>query len=76
MGECFDIFDDRGNTPQAAHPSNKHLNNIFDEGKLAGDSVVAKFATTAADTKSYKTGYHNLDAIIAVGYRVKYYTSM
>ena len=49
----------------------KHINNIFEEGELQRDSVVANFATTAADGKSYCMEYYNLDAIISVGYRVK-----
>ena len=49
----------------------RHLKNIFAEGELSRDSVVANFATTAADGKSYKVDYYNLDAIISVGYRVK-----
>ena len=48
----------------------KHLKNIFDSGELAEDSVVSIMETTAADGKNYKTRYYNLDAIIAVGYRV------
>ena len=48
----------------------KHLKNIFDEGELAADSVISKMETTAADGKRYNTSYYNLDAIIAVGYRV------
>ena len=48
----------------------KHLRNIFKEGELAEDSVCAKFAHTADDGKTYRTNYYNLDAIIAVGYRV------
>jgi hypothetical protein len=49
----------------------KHLKNIFEEGELRADSVVANFATTAADGKTYQVDFYNLDAIIAVGYRVK-----
>ena len=49
----------------------KHLKNIFEEGELQAGSVVANFATTAADGKTYQVDYYNLDAIIAVGYRVK-----
>ena len=49
----------------------RHLKNIFTEGELSRDSVVANFATTAADGKSYQVDYYNLDAIISVGYRVK-----
>lgn len=48
----------------------KHLNNIFTSGELNFKEVSAKFAHTAADGKIYKTLYYNLDAIIAVGYRV------
>ena len=48
----------------------KHLKNIFESGELSEDAVVSKMETTAADGKRYKTNYYNLDAIIAVGYRV------
>ena len=51
----------------------KHLGNIFKEGELVEESVCAKFAHTAADGKNYVTKYYNLDAIIAVGYRVNSY---
>lgn len=49
----------------------RHIKNVFSEGELSRDSVVAKFATTAADGKSYQVDYYNLDVIISVGYRVK-----
>lgn len=49
----------------------KHINNIFKEKELDKDSVVAKFATTAADGKVYQVDNYNLDVIISVGYRVK-----
>lgn len=49
----------------------RHVKKIFEEGELQQDSVVANFATTAADGKVYKVGYYNLDVIISVGYRVK-----
>ena len=49
----------------------RHLKNIFAEGELEQKSVVANFATTAADGKTYHVDYYNLDAIISVGYRVK-----
>jgi len=49
----------------------KHINNVFDEGELIRNSVVANFATTAKDGKSYQVEYYNLDVIISVGYRVK-----
>ena len=48
-----------------------HIRNIFKEGELAEDSVVKEYLTTAADGKSYKTSFYNLDVIISVGYRVK-----
>lgn len=49
----------------------KHIKNIFEEGELKPEAVVAKFATTAADGKTYQVDYYNLDVIISVGYRVK-----
>ena len=49
----------------------RHIRNIFAEGELVRDSVVAKNATTAADGKSYQIDFYNLDVIISVGYRVK-----
>ena len=49
----------------------RHIKNIFDEKELDKSSVVANFATTAADGKTYKVDYYNLDVIISVGYRVK-----
>lgn len=49
----------------------KHINNAL-KGELSGvDAVVAKFATTARDGKTYNVEYYNLDVIISVGYRVK-----
>jgi hypothetical protein len=51
----------------------KHLKNIFEVGELAEKSVVSILETTAADRKSYHTRHYNLDAIIAVGYRVNSY---
>ena len=47
-----------------------HLKNIFADGELDKDAVVEKFSATAADGKTYLTQHYNLDAIIAVGYRV------
>ena len=49
---------------------NKHLKNIFSAGELVEDSVVSVLETTAADSKTYATRFYNLDAVIAVGYRV------
>jgi hypothetical protein len=48
----------------------KHLKNIFETGELQESSVISKMETTAADGKNYVTAFYNLDAIIAVGYRV------
>ena len=49
----------------------RHIKNIFEEGELQRNSVVAKFATTASDEKTYQVDHYNLDVIISVGYRVK-----
>jgi hypothetical protein len=48
-----------------------HLNNVFDEGELLEKRVVKEYLTTAADGKNYRTKFYNLEAIVAVGYRVK-----
>ena len=48
----------------------KHINNALRE-EVNDPSVVAKFATTAADGKVYSVEHYNLDVIISVGYRVK-----
>ena len=47
-----------------------HLKNIFAEGELDEISVAEDFSVTAADGKNYRTKHYNLDAIIAVGYRI------
>ena len=49
----------------------RHIRNLFNEGELDKNSVVAKIATTASDGKTYQVDYFNLDVIISVGYRVK-----
>jgi hypothetical protein len=49
----------------------RHINNVFDEGELVRERVVANYATTAADGKTYQVEFFNLDVIISVGYRVK-----
>ena len=49
----------------------RHIKNVFEEGELNAGSVVANFATTASDGKTYQVDYYNLDVIISVGYRVK-----
>ena len=61
MAEMFDCTSDNVSL---------HLKNIFSEGELNKDSVTEKFSVTAADGKNYQTMCYNLDAIIAVGYRV------
>lgn len=49
---------------------NQHLKNIFETGELDEKSVIKNFLITAADGKTYDTKHYNLDAIIALGYRV------
>nr|WP_319564508.1 virulence RhuM family protein [uncultured Rhodoferax sp.] len=48
-----------------------HLKNIIEDGELDANSVVKESLTTAADGKAYSTKLFNLDAILAVGYRVR-----
>jgi hypothetical protein len=48
-----------------------HLKNIFEEGELEENRVVKDYLTTAADGKNYGTRHYNLEAILAVGYRVR-----
>jgi len=61
MAELFDV-----NVPAVS----KHLKNIFKEEELEENSVISILETTAEDRKNYQTKFYNLDAIIAVGYRV------
>ncbi len=49
----------------------RHIKNVFEDKELRRDSVVANFATTASDGKTYQVEFYNLDVIISVGYRVK-----
>jgi len=49
----------------------RHIKNVFVEGELSRDSVVANYAITAADNKTYMVDHYSLDMIISVGYRVK-----
>ena len=49
----------------------KHLKAIFTENELSEESVVNHWLTTAADGKKYRVTHYNLDAILAVGYRVR-----
>ena len=61
MAKLFDV-----NVPAIS----KHLKNIFESGELVISVVISKMETTAEDGKIYQTNFYNLDAIIAVGYRV------
>jgi hypothetical protein len=49
---------------------NEHLKNIFNDNELNEDSVVRNFRITAADGKNYNTKHYNLQAIIAVGFKI------
>ena len=52
----------------------RHIKNIFDEGEIAHEATVAKFATVqieGAKTVQRQIEFYNLDVIISVGYRVK-----
>jgi len=61
MAKLFDV-----NVPAIS----KHLKNIFESGELVISAVISKMETTAEDGKIYQTNFYNLDAIIAVGYRI------
>lgn len=62
MGELFQ---------RSKQTISEHLQNIFEEDELREDSVVRNFRTTAADEKVYDVTHYNLEAVIAVGMRVK-----
>ena len=49
----------------------RHVKNVLEDGELEEKSVVAFFATTASDSKTYSVAYYNLDMIIGVGYYSK-----
>ena len=49
---------------------NQHLKKIFDDGELIEEAVIKKYLTTAEDGKNYQTKHYNLQAIIAVGFKV------
>jgi len=61
MAELFDV---------SVSTINEHLKNIFTTKELNKESVIRNFRITASDGKNYATNFYNLDAIIAVGYRV------
>ena len=65
LDQLAELFDKNKST------ISRHIKNIFAEGELLSNSVVANFATTAPDGKTYNVSYYNLDVIISVGYRVK-----
>lgn len=62
MAQLFDVSTDNVGL---------HLKNIFEDGELDGNSVTEESSVTAADGKNYLTKLYNLDAILAVGYRVR-----
>ena len=49
----------------------KHINNALKEELSEDNAVVAKFATTAKDGKTYQVEHYNLDMILSIGYRIK-----
>ena len=49
---------------------NQHLKTVFDDGELVEESVIKKYLITATDGKHYQTNHYNLQAIIAVGFKV------
>lgn len=49
---------------------NQQLKKIFDDNELDENSVIKKYLITANDGKSYNTKHYNLQAIIAVGFKV------
>jgi hypothetical protein len=61
MAELFDV---------ETNTINYHLKEIFKSNELEENSVIRKIRITASDGKNYNTNFYNLDAIIAVGYRV------
>lgn len=62
MAQLFDVTTDN---------VGPHLKNIFTDGELEGKPVTEESSVTAADGKNYLTKPYNLDAILAVGYRVR-----
>ena len=62
MAQLFDVSTDNVGL---------HLKNIFEDRELEANSVTEESSVTAADGKNYLTKLYNLDAILAVGYRVR-----
>ena len=52
----------------------RHIKNVFDEGELSKNSVVANFATTAKDGKTYDVDFYNLDVIISCLLTIRFIT--
>jgi hypothetical protein len=50
---------------------NQHLKRIFADRELEDEAVVKKYLTTATDGKNYNTKHYNLQAIIAVGFKIE-----
>lgn len=65
LGQIADLFQ--------RHKSviSRHIRNVFAEGELDREAVVARYATTGPDGKTYQVEHFNLDVIIAVGFRVR-----
>ena len=61
MAELYDV---------SVSAINQHLNTIFSDGELIKESVIKKFLITASDGKNYNTIHYNLQAIIAVGFKI------
>ena len=62
MAQLFDVSTDNVGL---------HLKNIFADGELEASSVTEESSVTATDGKNYQVAHYNLDAILAVGYRVR-----
>ena len=62
MAQLFDVSTDNVGL---------HLKNLFADGELEAKSVTEESSVTAADGKNYLTKLYHLDAILAVGYRVR-----
>jgi len=65
QGQMADLFQ------RSKKTISEHLGNIFSEGELLESAVVRNFRTTAADGKDYEVSHYNLEAVLAVGFRVK-----
>ena len=61
MAELYDV---------SVSAINQHLKTIFEDGELEKNAVIKKYLIAASDGKQYNTNYYNLQAIIAVGFRV------